>query len=370
MATSTVPTDFDVKSISSSASDGKGASIDAVTTLPLVGKDTKEELSAVGMMCDVKNLWEGKQKCVCCTNWVEEYPDDVTPNPEETEAVQRYALIVRNKKSHGSTGKAMMVHTIIVQSPLLKPLLEEVFEGYEGITATLKKVTFSKPFAPFFYRWSRFKKAVEAQEDETTRAHAKLLYDVLYKELDETINTYADLLSHGVITYKYLWSLFKPGDLLLCQFKGEEMIMKLQSSDYESGGLALYCKYIDWNGSSFGYASQNFNIQPFDGTKPITDLDAYPIQFNSESGAIESRLSARGRNFEKLQGYHYKMYKGFAELVPASFGNRTVPTRERAVSISLFSQCVPSTAKQSRLTGVSSSTPRCTTATTRARVSP
>jgi hypothetical protein len=91
------------------------------------------------MKCGVKNLWEGKQKCSCCVNWIEEYPDDVEVNPEATEAVQQYALIVRNKKSHGSTGKAMMIHTIIVQSPLLKPLLEEVFEGYEGITATLKK---------------------------------------------------------------------------------------------------------------------------------------------------------------------------------------------------------------------------------------
>jgi hypothetical protein len=332
MAASITPTDFDVKSISSSTSEDKGISLDGMSTLPLVGKDTKEELSSVGMMCDVKNLWEGKQKCSCCTNWIEEYPDDVKPNPEDTEAVQRYALILRNKKNHSSTGKAMFVHTIVVQSPLLKPLLEEVFEGYDGITATLKKVTFSKPFAPFFYRWPRFKKAVESVEDEATRAHADLLYDVLSKELDETINTYHDLLSHGVITYKYLWALFKPGDLLLCQYKGEEMIMKLQSSDYESGGLVMYCKFVEWNGHSFGYASQNIIIQVFDGTKSITDLDAYPIQFNSESGVIESRLAARGKRFEELQGYHYKMYKGFAELVPATFANRTVPTRHRTVS--------------------------------------
>lgn len=333
MVASIAPTDFDVKSVSSSASEGKGPSLDEVSTLPILGKDTKEELPNIGMMCDVKNLWEGKPNCSCCTNWIEEYPDDVKPNPEETEAVQRYALIVRNKKNHGSSGKAMFVHTIVVQSPLLKPLLEEVFEGYDGITATLKKVTFSKPFAPFFYRWSRFKKIVESVEDEATRAHAGLLYDILSKELDETINDYHDLLSHGVITFRYLWALFKPGDLLLCEHKGEEMIMKLQSSSYESGGLGLFCKYVDWNGHSFGYATQPINIQSFDGTKSITDLDAYPIQFNSEAGSIESRLAARGKRFEELQGYHYKMYKGFAELVPATFGNRTVPTRHRTVSL-------------------------------------
>lgn len=333
MDASTNPTDFDVKSISSSASEENATSLNAVTTLPLVGKDTKEELPSTGMTCDVKNLWEGEQKCPCCVNWVEEYPEDIKPNPEETEEVQRFALIVRNKKCHGSSAKAMEVSSIVVQSPLLKPLLEEVFEGYEGITATLKKVAFSKPFAPFFYRWSRFKKAVEEVEDGATRTHAQLLYNVLSNELDETISTYQDLLSHGVITYKMLWTLFKPGDLLLCQLKGEEMMMRLQDTEFESGGFCLQSKYVDWNGHSFGYASRNFYIHSFEGTKAITDLDAYPIQFNSEANAIESRLATRGKNFERLQGYHYKMYKGFAELVPTSFGNRNVPVRNRIVSL-------------------------------------
>lgn len=325
--------DFDVKSLSSSASDEPSPTIDAVATSLPIRKDTKEELPSTGMLCDVKNLWEGKSKCLCCTNWVEELDEDVKPNPEETEAVQRFALIVRNKKNHGSGGgKAMIVSAIIVQSPLLKPLLEEVFEGFEGITAGLKKVVFTKPFAPFFYRWARFKKAIESVEDDATRQHAKLLYDVLSDELDETITEYQDLLSHGVITYRYLWTLFKPGDLLLCQFKGQEMMMKLQSSEYESGGFCLYSKYVDWNGYHFGYASSNFIISPFEGTRPITDLDAYPVQFNSEAGAIESRLATRGKKFVALQGYHYKMYRGFADLMPDNFGNRTVANRSREIN--------------------------------------
>jgi hypothetical protein len=327
--------DFDVKSLSSSASDDPSPTIDAVTTSLPIRKDTKEELPSTGMLCDVKNLWEGKSKCLCCTNWVEELDEDLKPNPEETEAVQRYALIVRNKKNHGSGGgKAMVVHTIIVQSPLLKPLLEEVFEGFEGITAGLKKVSFTKPFAPFFYRWAKFKKAVDSVEDEATRTHAELLYDVLSKELDDTITEYQDLLSHGVITYKYLWTLFKPGDLLICEFKGQEMMMKLQNTDYASGGFYLYSKYVDWNGFMFGYASKDFIIQPFEGTRPITDLDAYPIQYNSEASAIESRLAARGKKFVALQGFHYKMYKGVADLIPANFGNRTVSNRTREASTS------------------------------------
>jgi hypothetical protein len=111
----------------------------------------------------------------------------------------------------------------------------------------LKRVTFQRPFAPFFYRWSRFQKAVKAQEDKTTRAHAQLLYGVLLNELDETVNTYHDLLSHGVITHKYLWALLRPGDLILCELHGEEMIMKLQVSTCTALGTTYVGRYAKFS---------------------------------------------------------------------------------------------------------------------------
>lgn len=333
MDASTDPDNFDVESISSSTTDEDTPSLNGIPVIPLAGMNTKAELPSAGMVCDVKNLWEGEQKCQCCVNWVEEYPVDIQPNPEETEAVQQFALLTHNRKNHVADGKAMVLSSIVVQSPLLKPLLEKVFDGYAGITATLKKVTFSEPFEPFFYRWSEFKNAVEEVEDESTRAHAQLLYDVLFKELNETISTVQDLLSHGVTTYEYLWTLFKPGDLLFCQWKGEEMLMKLHSSEVPPDFFRLNAKYIDYNGFTFGYASHNFIIEPFEGTKAITDLVAYPIQFHSEAAAIQSRLAIRGKKFEGLQGYHYKRYSGFADLVPASFGRRRIYARNRIVSI-------------------------------------
>ena len=46
-------------------------------TLPLVGKDTKEELPDLGMQCEIKNLWEGKQKCTV-RNHIADYVMSVT----------------------------------------------------------------------------------------------------------------------------------------------------------------------------------------------------------------------------------------------------------------------------------------------------
>ena len=293
--------------------------------------------SAVGMVCDSKNLYEGPPKYECCANWVEEYPEDVTPKLEETEAVQRFAILIRNKKSHQDGGKAMQVSSIVVQSPLLKAVLEKVFEGYEGITAGLKHVTFTRPFEPFFYRWNRFKEAIENELDEPTRSHLQLLYTVMSVELEETVSTYHDLLNHSVMTFDYLWTLFKPGDILLCKMDGKDMMVKLQSSECNalagSGGFYLTSKYVDWSGFEFGYASHTISIRPFQGTKPITQLEAYPATFNPHFEDIKRQLINRGKRFETLQGYHYKAYNGLAEIaMTVNFGNHFFGPCNRMVS--------------------------------------
>ena len=293
--------------------------------------------SAVGMVCDSKYLYEGPLKCGCCTNWVEEYPEDVTPKLEETEAVQRFAILIQNKKSHHDGSKAMQVSSIVVQSPLLKAVLENVFEGYEGITAGLKHVTFTRPFEPFFYRWDRFKEVVENELDETTRSHLQLLYTVMSVELEETISTYHDLLNHNVMTFDYLWTLFKPGDVLLCKMDGKDMMVKLQSSGYSTSAgrksFYLASKYVDWGGFMFGYASHTISIHPFQGTKPVTQLEAYPATFNPHFEDIKHQLINRGKRFETLQGYHYKAYDGLAEIgMTANFGNHFFGPRNRMVS--------------------------------------
>jgi hypothetical protein len=231
----------------------------------------------------------------------------------------------------------MQVGSIIVQSPLLKAVLENVFEGYEGITAGLKHVTFTRPFEPFFYRWNRFKEAIEMETDETTRSHLQLLYTVMSVELEETVNTYHDLTNHNVITFDYLWTLFKPGDVLLCEMDGKDMMVKLQSSEYSLlGGCRVFCltsKFVDWNGFKFGYASHTTSILPFQGTKPITQLEAYPARFSPQFEEIKHRLMNRGKRFEALQGYHYKAYDGLAEIAPTgNFGNHFIGARRRMVS--------------------------------------
>jgi hypothetical protein len=187
--------------------------------------------TAPGMYPQMINLYEGPPRCNCCTNWIEEYPDDAKNKWEDN--IQSYALLVLNKKGHEGN-KPMIIDSIVVQSPLLKPVLEEVFEGIEGVTATLKNLIFRKPFSPFFYRWDRFKQAAERHEDPEL-SHLQLLYELIDGELHETINTYHDLLAHKVMTYDVLWTIFKPGDVLFSMQDDQEIMLnsRMQSTSWK-----------------------------------------------------------------------------------------------------------------------------------------
>ena len=198
-----------------------------------------------GMFSGVKNLYEGPTRCACCINWVEEYPDDTKAIIDDD--AQRYAIIVRNMKGHEGK-KPMCVHSIEVQSPLLKSILKDVFDGFEGITATLKNLTFRKPFAPFFYLWESFEKAAEHQDDELALHHIQILHKVLKEELQEKINTYHDLVAHQVITFDFLWTIFVPKELLFFVQDGQDVMLKLQTSKYQERGpqsFSVSCKYVD-----------------------------------------------------------------------------------------------------------------------------
>ncbi|KAB2570500.1 putative inactive ATP-dependent zinc metalloprotease FTSHI 3 [Lasiodiplodia theobromae] len=144
-------------------------------------------------------LYEGPQKCLCCINWVEEYPEDIKEAAEETSDAKSHAILCRVKKSHGKARKPLELDSIVIQSPLLKSTLGDVFADYPGITTTLKEVTFNEPFWEFFYRWDALN---EAQEHQGTDAqeHTRLLLDTLSNQLGAVHRVAQDLLQNNVIT--------------------------------------------------------------------------------------------------------------------------------------------------------------------------
>jgi hypothetical protein len=125
-----------------------------------------------GMKCDLVNLYRNDDG-----DWVKDYPSNLVEAAEDEETAQ-CAIIVRNEKSSDSR-KKLEIHSIIVQSPLIKNILKTRAEVH----------------------------------DPATKEHLELLWATLEAELKVKIDKSKDLIAHNVMTYDLLWTMFEPGTL-------------------------------------------------------------------------------------------------------------------------------------------------------------
>lgn len=146
-------------------------------TLPLGGnanavdvarvKLEKLDPKLVGMSVGFKNLYSGKEDKHGRFQWQEKIPEDVGKPAEDAET-QKWALIVRYVKVYHDPRKTLGIHSIVVQSPPLKKLLEHVLQGYPGVTVGLQRLEFSGKFEPLIHRFPELKAAIEELKKATT----------------------------------------------------------------------------------------------------------------------------------------------------------------------------------------------------------
>ncbi|KAK8108119.1 uncharacterized protein PG998_010132 [Apiospora kogelbergensis] len=261
----------------------------------------------------------GPPKCKCCTNWVEQYPDDLRESIEEKEDTKAKAILARMKKSH-QDGKPLALDSIVVQNTDLKAFLVELLHGYQGITPNLNKVVLKAPFHPFFYRWDRFKDLMSQNDIDFPAAppYPSLLYDLLRPEIEPLVDDVNDMVSNKVITYDMLWAIFQPMQELHAELQGHKRMCIHESHDYTKNafgndkGFEVVAKYVDWDGEKFGLSSKTFTIKPFSGTKPIDELEVCPFELIKWPEDTRNKLLDRGRKFRELCSVQHKSYKGMA----------------------------------------------------------
>lgn len=224
------------------------------------------------------------------------------------------ALIVR-REPHPSNNNQAALHSITVQSPLIKKVLDGIFEGFEGLNTRLKQLTFKAHFHPFYYRWHRFEKLCQDEQDQETKNHLELLYAILSKEIVPHIEAMEDFTKNKVISFDYLWTIFAPGMEVYTKIDDQDRIVSLKNSRYGASisgeFLSLVCRYIDCDGSRFGCVETSLEINSFDGVKKLVDLNAIPSHLHPDVEKLVERLHARGYKLEQLNGFHHMSYSGF-----------------------------------------------------------
>ena len=283
----------------------------------LVNGTTSGEISSdvkPGMISDAKNLYQSKPDNRGKTTWVDTYPDDLEEAAENAETA-RYALLIRNSKCYDGR-KKLQIDSIVVQSPLLKSALGTVLKDYPGITTSLDRLTFKAPFQPFIHRWKNLLDVLGTKQDPETKAHLELFHRIIEAELRDDLKARDDFILNGVITYDTMWMIFEPGATVYTVQDGQNRAAKFNSGSYQQNRCGLYyslsCQIVDWDGENFGFGNAQFNVWDWEGTKKITKLSTYPLEYHPNVNKVKDELVARGKAFEDLSGYHYKYYQGIA----------------------------------------------------------
>lgn len=282
---------------------------------------------ATGMEIDTKQLYRKSRY----DSWIEWSPENDLDADDAAEH-KRYALIVRRERD--PEGAGLIFHSITVQSPLIREFLTKVFEGYRSVFTGLKNLVFLPPFHEFFYRWDRFQKFLSETEDGVALQHIDLLHKVIAPQIQAHLDVRNDLLANGLVTFEYLWAIFEPDtEVFQPSDTGDRLYISRDCFYRISRGFksfVLNCEYIDYNGTTIGWASQELEIGEFKGHMQITDLDPKPSSFLPNLQETKQALTERGKVFEALKGMHYKTYSGpYLPRMPDSF----FKSRRRNVSL-------------------------------------
>ena len=278
-----------------------------------------DQFLPTGMKISSKELYREDER----SEWSDWSPDDIDIDRGGTSEAKQCALIVRRQKRLGQKS-GLAIHSITIQSPLIRKVLEPVFDGYKGMTTKLKELTFNAPFHEFFYRWDRFQQQILRENDDLVLEHIKLLQTVISSEIEPHLEKRQELLDNGLVTFDYLWALFEPDAVIYEQSDAHDRLYRLVSSGYHKiEGKAFFdliCRYIDCVGAAFGYVTISLILSGFDGIKPISELSIIPVLLHSHAGEIWEKLQKRRKSFVELNGIHYKSYSGLCTMNGGFFG--------------------------------------------------
>ncbi|KAJ5762273.1 uncharacterized protein N7511_005655 [Penicillium nucicola] len=174
------------------------------------------------------------------------------------------------------------------------------------VTTSLERLELEAPFQQIVHRWNDITKARDEEPDPTTKAHADLFYRVMNEELKDIIDRMNDLLANGVITFDLLWTIMEPEDVVVSSRGGSLRAYQFSMLSLSQSGWTASVKYVEYNGSAFGFASDKFVVNKFTGTVPTILLPICPLKHHKDKDAIWPMLVARGKRWEEHMGYHYK----------------------------------------------------------------
>ncbi|WQF88869.1 Putative AAA+ ATPase domain, ATPase, AAA-type, core [Colletotrichum destructivum] len=225
---------------------------------------------------------------------------------EKLSRSRKNPLVVR--RICGMFGKIEHVE-IDVKSMKLAKLLGEILHDCLGLNLHKSPPQLSPQ--DLYHAWNGLTSHLEAEKSKSD-ADNDLISDILatreylsqeYKVESESLFS---LLQHNEITYGQVWQIFSPGTVIfsdnnvLCQPSASLYGSGSYQSDKDSKFFEISGRILTHDSEDFGWGYERYRIVPFEGTKKITSLEAYPIRYHQDAEPLQKSLIKRGRDYVRF----------------------------------------------------------------------
>jgi hypothetical protein len=179
--------------------------------------------------------------------------------------------------------------------------------------------------------------------------HLEVLVDFIRSDLGEALELRRSIKAGTVekIAFDELWHLFEPGEFIFgTERSGAPDYLRLYRVWCSRGGrqelaqeswklapqeinkapkerqtttqwrhkLIVDCWGTGFDGTNYGPTDVQLYITPYDGEKPIVELDVYPARFHPQHEQLFDLLLKRGKRFREMDGVVHKTYEGLSKL--------------------------------------------------------
>ncbi|KFX94934.1 hypothetical protein V490_04075 [Pseudogymnoascus sp. VKM F-3557] len=254
-----------------------------------------------------------------------------TAEDEESAEYDQYLFNVRRTFDWEGKYKTTLID---VKSKPLKEALTGIMDGVKGVSL-VEEAPAIDPNLLFLYledlrklmkdlkakRKGEVKmKKKEIKKNDEKIKHIKVLLKYMDKDYAETKKTLYPMLESGLITFDYLWALYKPNTLAYTTTYGtldEPRAFKIEYAEKEASFMkgewySIEGKYLEYDGKVWGMGTMDCDVPAFKGARKITSLACYPLRYHKDEEKVRKELIERGKKFVSLQGVHYKSHEGLA----------------------------------------------------------
>jgi len=286
---------------------------DALSTPISLGDQGSQSLPvATGMRCESKRLYEQTDSSGD-KEWVEKMPANFLTSLNSEDWAD-YAIVERMHLVEGQ----QRLHSIVVNSPLLKTQLAQIFAGYPGSSIGKSSWTLEAPFNPIVHRWPEFIAACEATDADVGTQHLQLLRSAIEPHLEETFSTISEFESGGTIQFHQLWMVYKPGSIIVSDQDGVQCAFRVSSTELQVSRehgrkyFLILCGIVDYDGHRIGLGSHIEAVAQYANGKTRFELAAIPLAIHPDKIGIQQRLKTRGNKFVSLRGVKLCAFNGRA----------------------------------------------------------